>query len=624
MKKLLIAFLLFAGIAVKASDSLNVYPTNWWAGMKHNKVQLLIYSTGDGLSNKQVRISYPGITINNIHKFKNGKYLAVDLTITSSAKPGTVNIQFLEDGRNSTVKWPLKARRKGNGTSYAQGVTSADFIYLLMPDRFSNGDTTNDRFTDMRDTAHDRNNPFLRHGGDLEGIISHLDYFNDLAITALWLTPVIENNQTTTNEGGSIRSSYHGYHFTDQYKIDKRFGGNNAYKKMIDSAHAHNIKIIQDAVYNHVGDKHFLFLDPPSGDWFNQWPQYTNTTYKDQPLVDPYAAESDKNVSVNGWFTPFLPDVNQRNPYFANYLIQHALWTVEEFGIDGWRVDTYFYSDRDFLNTINKALYTEYPNLTIFGETTMQSVLEQAYYMQNNINTEWKSNLQGVTDFQWQGNTLASLNEDFGWSNGITKLYNTLVQDILYKDPLRNEIFLDNHDQNRYYSVVGEDFKKYKMGIGLLLTQRGIPQLYYGTEILMKNFKDPTDAEVRRDFPGGWANDTINKFIVDDRLPKEKEAYTYVQKIARFRKNSSALCAGKTMQYVPGDGLYVYFRYDKNHTIMCVVNTSNTAIAVDFSKYAERTNGFTKAVNIINYNSYHTADNLVIPAKEMWILEMKK
>ncbi len=624
MKKLLIAFLLFAGIAVKASDSLNVYPTNWWAGMKHNKVQLLIYSTGDGLSNKQVRISYPGITINNIHKFKNGKYLAVDLTITSSAKPGTVNIQFLEDGRNSTVKWPLKARRKGNGTSYAQGVTSADFIYLLMPDRFSNGDTTNDRFTDMRDTAHDRNNPFLRHGGDLEGIISHLDYFNDLAITALWLTPVIENNQTTTNEGGSIRSSYHGYHFTDQYKIDKRFGGNNAYKKMIDSAHAHNIKIIQDAVYNHVGDKHFLFLDPPSGDWFNQWPQYTNTTYKDQPLVDPYAAESDKNVSVNGWFTPFLPDVNQRNPYFANYLIQHALWTVEEFGIDGWRVDTYFYSDRDFLNTINKALYTEYPNLTIFGETTMQSVLEQAYYMQNNINTEWKSNLQGVTDFQWQGNTLASLNEDFGWSNGITKLYNTLVQDILYKYPLRNEIFLDNHDQNRYYSVVGEDFKKYKMGIGLLLTQRGIPQLYYGTEILMKNFKDPTDAEVRRDFPGGWANDTINKFIVDDRLPKEKEAYTYVQKIARFRKNSSALCAGKTMQYVPGDGLYVYFRYDKNHTIMCVVNTSNTAIAVDFSKYAERTNGFTKAVNIINYNSYHTADNLVIPAKEMWILEMKK
>jgi glycosidase len=329
-------------------------------------------------------------------------------------------------------------------------------------------------------------------------------------------------------------------------------------------------------------------------------------------------------VTEKGWFTPFLPDVNQRNPYVANFLIQHAIWTVEEFGIDGWRVDTYFYSDRNFLNNINAALYAEFPHISIFGETTMQSVTEQAYYMQNNINTEWKSNLQGVTDFQWQGNALTSLNENFGWSSGIIRLYNTLVQDILYKDPMRNEIFLDNHDQDRFYSVIGEDFKKYKMGIALLLTQRGIPQLYYGTEILMKNFKNPSDAEVRKDFPGGWTNDTVNKFVSSGRTQLENEAYDYVKKLAHFRSNSSAIKTGKFMQYVPQNDLYVYFRYDTTQTIMCIMNTDSTSKEVDFKKYAERTSGFTKAINVINNDSFSTADNLLIHAREMWVLELKK
>ncbi|HEY6977034.1 MAG TPA: alpha-amylase family glycosyl hydrolase [Chitinophagaceae bacterium] len=606
------------------AQSIEVYPTNWWTGMKWNKVQLLIRSRDNNFINEKVTINYPGVTITNTHKFESEKYLAVDVTISPTAEPGTVTIEFISNGKTNKIAWPLTQRRKENGTLYAQGVTSADLIYLLMPDRFSNGDTSNDKFSDMNDTSSDRNNPFLRHGGDLQGIINHLNYFNDLGVTALWLTPVIENDQALTNEGDAMRSAYHGYGFTNQYKIDKRFGGNGMYKKMIDSAHAHHIKIIQDAVYNHIGNKHFLFLDPPSKDWFNQWPQYTNTSYKDQPLVDPYASSRDRDITEEGWFTSFLPDVNQRNPYMANFLIQHAIWTVEEFGIDGWRVDTYFYSDRNFLNNINNALYTEFPQISIFGETTMQSVTEQAYYMQNNINTEWKSNLQGVTDFQWQGSTLASLNEKFGWSNGIMRLYNTLVQDILYKDPMRNEIFLDNHDQDRFYSVIGEDFKKYKMGIGLLLTQRGIPQLYYGTEILMKNFKDPSDAEVRKDFPGGWANDTTNKFASSGRTQQENTAYEYVKKLAHFRLNSSAIKTGKLMQYVPQNDLYVYFRYDTRQTIMCILNTDTTSREVDFKNYAERTSGFTKAINVINDNNFSTADNVSIPGKEMWVLELKK
>ena len=624
MKKLLCIFIFVFAVCLLFAQYAEIYPTNWWVNMKWNKVQLLIRGEYDGFNNEKVGINYPGITITNTHKFDNGKYLAVDVTISPTAKPGTVNIEFTNNGKTNKIAWPLKQRRKGNGTLYARGVTSSDLIYLLMPDRFSNGDTSNDKFADMNDTSSDRNNPFLRHGGDLQGIINHLNYFNDLGVTALWLTPVIENDQALTNEGGAMRSAYHGYGFTNQYKIDKRFGGNDAYKKMIDSAHAHQIKIIQDAVYNHVGSKHFLFLDPPSKDWFNQWPQYTNTSYKDQPLVDAYASQTDRDVTEKGWFTPFLPDVNQRNPYMANFLIQHAVWTVEEFGIDGWRVDTYFYSDRNFLNNINAALYAEFPHISIFGETTMQSVTEQAYYMQNNINTEWKSNLQGVTDFQWQGNTLASLNENFGWSSGITRLYNTLVQDILYKDPMRNEIFLDNHDQDRFYSVIGEDFTKYKMGIALLLTQRGIPQLYYGTEILMKNFKNPSDAEVRKDFPGGWTNDTVNKFVSSGRTQQENEAYDYVKKLAHFRSNSSAIKTGKFMQYVPQNDLYVYFRYDTTQTIMCIMNADSTSKEVDFKKYAERTSGFTKVINVINNDSFSTADNLLMPAKEMWVLELKK
>jgi glycosidase len=521
------------------------------------------------------------------------------------------------------VDYELKERGKGNGNTYAQGVTSADLIYLLMPDRFSNGDLSNDRFANMNDTNCDRTNPFYRHGGDLQGITNHLDYFNDLGVTALWLTPVIENDQGLTDEGGTIRSSYHGYGFTNQYQVDRRFGGNEAYKKMVAAAHAHGIKIIQDAVYNHIGNKHFLFLDPPSKDWFNQWPSYTNTNYQDQPLVDQYASKAEYDLSLKGWFTSFLPDLNQANSFVANFLIQHAIWTVEEFGIDGWRVDTYFYSDRNFLNNINKALYSEYPHISIFGETTMHSVTEQAFYMQNNLNIPWKSNLQGVTDYEWANNALASLSGKNGANGDANKLYNTLVQDILYKEPMRNEIFYDNHDQDRFYSVMGEDFDKYKMGISLLLTQRGIPQLYYGTEILMKNLKKPSDAEVRRDFPGGWKEDADNKFTADGRNAMENEAYNYVKTLAQFRKTSSAVKTGKLMQYLPKDELYVYFRYDKQQTVMCIMNTGDKEQNIDFAKYAERTISFTKAVNIIHNNSFAIAASSSIPPKTMWVLELK-
>ncbi|MBS1914911.1 MAG: glycoside hydrolase family 13 protein [Bacteroidetes bacterium] len=629
-KRLLIlpSFLFLVSYFSFAQSNVEVYPAHWWVGMKNPSVQLMV--RGKNISNEipMLKISAEGTTIANgvilkkIERVENPNYVFLDINISKDAKPGMRTFSFGAPF-NRKIAFELKPRRKGNGNQYAQGVTSADLIYLIMPDRFSNGDISNDKFADMNDTSCDRHNPFLRHGGDLQGIINHLDYFKELGATALWLTPVVENDMALTNESGTMRSAYHGYAFTNQYKIDKRFGGNEGYKKMIDAAHAKGLKVIQDAVYNHIGDKHFLYLDPPSKDWFNQWPAYTNTTYRDQPLIDPYASAHDRDIALNGWFTTFMPDLNQRNPFVANYLIQYAIWAVEEFGIDGWRVDTYFYSDRDFLNKVNKALYDEFPHITIFGETTMQSVTEQAFYCQNNINTSWKSNLQGVIDFQWEGAAVAALKENFGWANGVVRLYNILVQDLLYKDPMRNQILLDNHDQDRFYSVIGEDFNKYKMGIALLLTQRGIPQLYYGTEILMKNFKDPTDAEVRKDFPGGWKEDTINKFLASGRTAQENEAFEYVKKLANFRKKSSALQTGKLMQYVPSDSVYTYFRYNDKQTVMCVLNSGSKEKEIDFTSYAERTKLFSKATDITNGKEYAISEKIKVPPQSLLVLELK-
>jgi glycosidase len=371
-----------------------------------------------------------------------------------------------------------------------------------------------------------------------------------------------------------MRSSYHGYHFTDHFQIDKRYGGNQAYKQLSDELHKRGMKLVQDAVYNHIGLDNFTYRDMPMKNWVNEWPAYQNTSYKDVPLVDPYAAEIDKKVAEAGWFTPFLPDLNQRNPYVANYLVQYALWNTEEFGVDGWRVDTYFYSEPGFLNRVNTALRTDFPSITIFGEAWVYSVVNSAYFAENNLNVPFKHNVQGVTDFPLQSAMVEGLKQPFGWSDGVNRVYNTLAQDIAYKDPFRNCIFLDNHDMDRFYSVIGEDFDKYKIAMDWLLTLRGIPQLYYGTEILMKNFKNPSDAEVRKNFPGGWSGDPQNKFTAKGRSDIENQAWNHIAKLANFRKSSSALKEGKLMQYLPDNGLYTYFRYSPSQTVMIISHTA--------------------------------------------------
>lgn len=615
MKKIVLFLSALLGMAlVSFAQYAKLYPANWYTGMKWNKVQVLVRGEYEGFSKEKVRIHYPGVTLTKISQFENGKYLALDLTIAAAAKPGTVTIEFIDGNKTHAVEWLLKARREGRSKNFAQGVTSADFIYFLMPDRFSNGDEKNDQMAGFRDQSLNRDSIFHRHGGDLQGVIDHLDYLQNLGVTALWMTPVLENDMPNRTE--------HGYAFTDHYKIESRFGGETAYKKLSDALHQRGMKLIQDAVYNHVGSYHFFVKDAPAKDWLHQWPAFTQTSYKDQPLFDPYGTKSDARKTADGWFTREMPDLNQHNPFVANFLIQHAIWSVEEFGVDGWRIDTYLYNDLPFMNRCNKALTDEYPKMTMFGEVWVHGVINQAYFGENTMDVPFKSNLQGLVDFQaLLYGIQPALNQPFGWTEGVNKLYTTLSNDIVYKDPMRNVIFLDNHDMTRFFSTVKEDVAKQKMGIGWLFTCRGIPQMYYGTEILMKGEANP-DGWVRLDFPGGWKSDTKNAFTGEGLTDAEREVQQYTRTLANFRKGSSALKTGKFMQYLPVDGLYVYFRYDAGQTIMCIMNTSEEEKKITLDNYTERTGGFDRGRDVATGNVL--PGSFFIPAKKITILELLK
>lgn len=608
-----ILFLLFSNAVFAQSRLDRIEPMNWWVGMHNPKLQLLIH--GDQIAQYEVRINYPGVKLLEVQKVENPNYLFADLEISAAAKAGKMTIGFFLNGKKG-FEYAYELKEKNKKTDRIQAVTSKDLIYLLMPDRFSNGDPKNDIVKGMKETKLNRDSMYYRHGGDLQGLINKLDYLKDLGVTAIWMTPEIENDMTS--------ASYHGYAATDHYKIDPRYGTLALYKTLVDKIHEKGMKIVKDIVHNHMGTGHWFFKDMPMKSWVNEWPAYTQTSYRDEPVMDPHASKADQKKMLDGWFVPTMPDFNQRNPLVQNYITQNHIWWIEYAGIDGLRLDTYPYNDPEYMKDWASKVKAEFPALSIFGETLVNSAAAQAYFTRGNtVSRGFDTELPGVTDAVMKNAIYEALNGKSGWTDGVFRLYTTIAQDFLYQNADHNVIFLDNHDMSRFYSMVNEDLNKYKSGMALLLTLRGIPQVYYGTEILMKNYSNP-DGLVRADFPGGWAGDKSDKFIATGRTAQENEAWNYFRTLANYRKNSPALQSGKMMQYVPENGVYTYFRYlpEGGKTVMVIVNGDDQVKNLETSRFEERISGATTAINIITKEQLNTLKTIAVPAKTTLVLEL--
>ena len=593
----------------QAAASVRIDPTFWWVGMKNPKLQLLVHRPGIGTSTARLA-PYPGVTLDESHKLESPNYLVVNLTIDSQAKPGKLKLSF---AGSKTLTYTYELRARNTDPNRVQGLTQADFIYMLMPDRFSNGDPKNDVVKGTRVNHIARDSMYARHGGDLKGIQNHFAYFKQLGATAIWPTPLVENDMP--------KASYHGYAVTDCYKIDPRYGTNEEYVQFVKAAHANGLKVVQDIVLNHWGSYHHLFLDKPAADWFHTFPTFTRSNYNAFALNDPHGSALDRKLYNDGWFDTTMPDVNQSNPLVATYLVQNFLWWVESTSLDGYRIDTYPYSDPTFLMAWGKAIADEYPKLALFGEAWEGTEAEQAFFAQNILPPVdgFKSNLPGLLDFQ----ITFAISDALKTENGdLSKLYHALQADWLYTDATRNVPFLDNHDMSRFYSVIGEDFNKFKTGIAWLLTLRGTPQLYYGTEVLMKNFSNP-DGKVREDFPGGFAGDKTNYFT--SRPGQAGEAFEYVSKLANYRKTHPVLSSGKLMQFIPQDGVYTYFRYnDDGECVMIIANNTKEEKQVDGRRFAERTSGFSSGVEVVSGAVLSDLNTLRVPAHTAWVVALRK
>lgn len=586
-------------------------PANWWVGMKHNRVEVMFHYPG--LAAYQVQLGKSvGVKLIGVEKGDSPNYLFVTLAISTKAPAQKVPVIFSNGARAVTAEFPLFLRDQ---LPKAQGLDSRDVIYLIYPDRFANGDPANDRIPGMHQGT-DRASPTGRHGGDLQGIADHLDYLQDLGVTTIWLNPELENDQT--------QDSYHGYAATDLYRVDRRFGSNQQLRDLVAQCHRKGLKFIRDAVPNHIGDQHRWMRDLPVKDWINPWPEMTRTNFRAPTAVDPYASEYDRKRFHDGWFDARMPDLNQRNPHVATYLIQQSIWWIEFAGLDGFRVDSYAYSDQAFCSRWCRELREEYPDFGMFGEVWDYNTVVQGFFADDQPmqRARFDSNLPGVVDFQLCFGIREALTRDQGWTEGIARVYCTLAQDYFYRDPFRNVVMLDNHDMTRFWTFIREDFNKYQTGLVFLLTTRGIPSIYYGTEILAGGSKDVSDGDIRRDFPGGWPGDTINKFTAEGRTERENEAFRFLKTLLQYRKTTPALQTGKLMQFIPEEGVYVYFRYDAAKTVMIVLNTSDKDVNIPTARFAERIKGFSGGKDVITGEMLNDLSGLKVRRYSPMVLEL--
>lgn len=611
----LLVFLLLgsSAFAQKKTEQINIEPPFWWIGMQNTKLQLMV--RGKNIGETRVQLKAEGVKLERVSAVENPNYLFLDLSFSESAKAGFFEISFLKSGKViHTVNYELKARKQGS--ALRQGFNSADAIYLLMPDRFANGDPANDNIPGMLENA-DRKNPDGRHGGDLEGIIQHLDYFNELGVTALWLNPVLENNMPA--------NSYHGYAITDFYQVDPRLGGNEKYLELVEKAHKKNLKIIMDMVFNHYGTAHKWTNDLPMSDWVNQWPEFTRSNYRGGTLTDPYAAAADQDKMLRGWFDVTMADLNQRNPFVANYLIQNSIWWIEYGDLNGIRMDTYPYSFKEFMQEWMQRIRTEYPDFSVVGEVWLNSGPMVAYWHDQKHNFDgFNSHLNYVMDFPLKSAISRAFNEANGWSSGVNALYESLSMDFVYGDPNTIMNFLDNHDMDRIATTLGEDIKKQKMAATFLLTVRGVPQLYYGNELGTPGVEHKGHGQMRNDFSGGWPDDNKNAFTSEGRSPDENELWNHFRTLLHYRKNTTALQNGKMTHYIPEDGVYVYFRSDEKQTIMIVLNNNNQEKTIKTARFAENLKGFDNGTDLLHRTWFEQLDEISIPAMDSRVIELKQ
>ncbi len=589
-----------------AATPLHVDPPHWFIGMPSPELDILIHSENIGDAKIEIGSGNQRVKLVKVLPMANPNYALVQLNLAEAKAADSFTIAIKGRGKREKYTYQLKDR-----TVCKRGLDQSDLIYLITPDRFANGDPANDSFKDMKQVGVNRQEPFKRHGGDIQGIIDHLDYIQNLGVTAIWPNPLLENDQPL--------ESYHGYAFTDYYQIDRRFGSNALYKTLVDSLHARGMKMIMDVVYNHMGSEHYLYRDMPDSAWFHIWPEYTRTSYRATTLMDPYASAHDKKIMTDGWFDKHMPDLDQTNADVARYLIQQTLWWIEEYQLDGLRIDTYAYPDQAFMRRWGKTVKEAFPDIFLFAETWVHGTPVQAWFLGDALAPE-PNHLDGLTDFQVYYAINEALHNQQGWTEGISKLYYTLAADYVYKHPEKMVTFLDNHDLARFLGSMNGDMAKFEIGLSLLFTLRGIPSIYYGTELLMKE----TDGhgKIREDMMGGWANDSINKFMVAGRSQAENDAYDLIKTLSDFRRAHPALTEGSFTQYVPIDGLYVYFRKKGDDLIMVAINTGTKERSAPMSKFSEFISGAKRLVTPDGSMSINK-ENLVLPAMSVriWSVE---
>ncbi|MFO7723350.1 MAG: glycoside hydrolase family 13 protein [Bacteroidales bacterium] len=589
-----------------------IEPPFWWTGMKDNTLQIMVYEKD--ISKTVPSITHPGVLLDSVIRTDNPNYLFLYCTIQDDAPSGSFQIIFhIDKKKKITVNYELKAREPGSANR--PGIAQTDIVYMLMPDRFANGEPANDNMPDMLDKA-DRSNPDGRHGGDLKGIVNNVSYFNEkVGATVLWINPLLENNMPAY--------SYHGYATTNYYRVDPRFGTNEDYRQLSKELKKHNTKLMKDMVFNHCGSNHWWMRDLPTKTWVHQFPDFTRSNYRAETLMDPYSSESDLSEMLTGWFDTTMPDLNQQDPILARYLIQNSIWWIEYADLNGIRMDTWPYADATFLADWISAVNLEYPNFTILGETWLQKEAHTAWFQANALNTMNPSvNLKYLTDFPLHYAMNRAFREKDSWTGGVADLYYVLSQDFLYKKPDNLFVFLDNHDLMRFFTVQEKDPKRWEMGVTFLLTTRGIPVIYYGTEIQMEGDKGKGDADLRRDFPGGWPGDTMSAFT-GYRLPAE---LLYAQKtmknLADWR--TSGFFQGNLIHYIPRDGVYVYFRKpDDLNPMMLIINNNDQEYSLDLNRFSKELGNSTGAFDIKAEQNVTLSSPLHIPPKTSLVLRIQ-